>query len=247
MQADLKTFHQFGVFGLAVPTLITVQNTCGVRSVHALEPRLVREQLACIQEDIPPGVAKTGALGHPDSVAAVAAWAKTTGTPLVVDPVMISSHGERLTSQDALVAITRQLLPLSRLVTPNLGEASLLAGMAITDIEGMRIAAKRIAHLGAPNVLVKGGHLDGDPIDLLWCDGEIDTFTATRVETTSTHGTGCTYSAAITALLSVGRPLVDAVSEAKQFVSKALETAPGLGGGRGPLNFSAQLPSVSKR
>ncbi len=239
LQADLKTFHQFGVFGLAAPTLITVQNTRGVRAVHSLAPALIRDQLACVQDDIPPTAAKTGALGHADTVAVVADWARATGTPLVVDPVMITSHGDRLTSEDAMEAMADRLLPTCRLVTPNLHEASMLAGVAIRGLEGMRTAAERIARFGVRNILVKGGHLEGDPIDVLWCDGEMRTLHARRIETTSTHGTGCTYSAAIAALLALGRPLIEAVTDAKQFVSMAIESAPRLGEGHGPLNFHA--------
>ncbi len=245
LQADLKTFHQFGVFGLAVPTLLTVQNTRGVQAVRSLEPEFTRDQLACVQADIPPTAAKGGALGHAENVAVVAAWAQNAGTPLVVDPVMIASHGERLTSGDAVQAMTQRLLPVCLLVTPNLHEASMLAGTDITDLSGMRKAAERISRFGVRNVLVKGGHLQGDPIDLLWCDGETQLLPATRIDTTSTHGTGCAYSAAITALLALGRPVVDAVAEAKQFVSKAIATAPALGQGNGPLNFHADLPARS--
>ena len=237
LQADLKTFHQFGVFGMAVPALLTVQNTCGVRSVHSIDSDFVRDQLAGLQQDIPPDVAKGGALGEADNVLAVAEWADSSRTPLVLDPVMVTTHGERLTSDSALEILVERLLPLCLLVTPNLPEAELLADMSISDVSGMQVAAERIARLGARNVLVKGGHLGGDPIDLLWLDGKARKFSAPRIKTTSTHGTGCTLSAAISALLALGRPLGDAVAEAKAFVTRAIETAPGLGHGKGPLNF----------
>ncbi len=246
LQADLKTFHQFGVFGLAVPTLITVQNTSAVREVHPLDPELVRAQLACVYEDIPAAAAKAGALGEAGTVVAVAEWARESKTLLVVDPVMLSTHGQRLASDSAVEALIRQLLPLCHLVTPNLREAAALAGIEVNDIHGMRAAAERIAGLGARNVLVTGGHLDGDPTDLMWVDGEIRTYAARRIETTSTHGTGCTYSAAITALLALGRPVADAVAEAKLFVTEAIRTAPRLGRGHGPLNHHARHRSDSQ-
>ena len=239
LQADVKTFHQFGVFGMGVPTLLTVQNTCGVRGVRAIDSEFVRDQLACLHEDIPPDVAKAGALGEAANVLAVAEWANSSGTPVVLDPVMVTTHGERLTSDSALEILVERLLPLCLLVTPNLREAELLANMSISDVSGMQVAADRIARLGARNVLIKGGHLGGDPIDLLWLDGKVRKFSAPRIKTTSTHGTGCTLSAAIAALLALGRPLGDAVAEAKAFVTRAIETAPGLGHGKGPLNFHA--------
>lgn len=236
LQADLKTFHQFGVFGLAVPTLITVQNTRGVREVHPLGPDLVRAQLDCAGEDIPPTAAKSGALGQADTVIAVAEWARSSGTTLVVDPVMVSTHGRSLASEDAVEAMIAHLLPVCHLVTPNLREAAVLAGIDVSRIDEMRNAAERIAGLGARNVLVKGGHLQGDAVDVLWLSGEFRKYASQRVETTSTHGTGCTYSAAITALLAHGRPIEDAVAGAKRYVTEAIRTAPGLGSGSGPLN-----------
>ena len=236
LQADLKTFHQFGVFGLAVPTLITVQNTRGVRAVHPLGPDLVRAQLDCVGEDIPPSAAKSGALGQAGTVIAVAEWARSSGTTLVVDPVMLSTDGQSLASEAAVEAMIEHLLPLCHLVTPNLREASVLAGIDVSRVNEMRKAAERIAGLGARNVLVKGGHLQGDPIDVLWLAGEFRDYASRRIGTTSTHGTGCTYSAAITALLAHGHSLEEAVGGAKRYVTAAIRTAPGLGNGYGPLN-----------
>lgn len=236
LQADLKTFHQFGVFGLAVPTLITVQDTRGVRELHPLEPDLVRAQLSCVGEDIPPSAAKSGALGQADTVIAVAEWARDSGTTLVVDPVMLSTHGQTLASEAAVEAMIEHLLPICHLVTPNLREAAVLAGIDVSRVNEMRKAAKRIGGLGARNVLVKGGHLRGDAVDVLWTGGEFRDYVSQRIETASTHGTGCTYSAAITALLARGRALNDAVEDAKRYVTEAIRTAPGLGRGSGPLN-----------
>ena len=245
LQADLKTFHRFGAFGLAVPTLVTVQNTCGLRESHSLGPRLVLAQLECVQEDIPAAAAKTGALGEAGTVEAVADWVRDREIPLVVDPVILSTHGHRLASESAVDSIRERLLPVCRLVTPNLAEAAALSGAAVDSLRGMGRAAERIGHLGAPNVLVKGGHLDGEPIDLLWADGEILTYSAVRVDTAGTHGTGCTYSAAITALLALGEALPDAIATAKRFVTEAIRTAPRLGRGNRPLNHHARARGSS--
>lgn len=246
LQADLKTFHQHRVFGLAVPTVVTVQNTCGVREVHPLGPDLVRAQLACIQEDIPACAAKTGALGDERTVEAVAEWAGHCGVPVIVDPVMLSTSGVRLTSESAVEAIVRRLLPVCSLVTPNLNEAATLSGRPVGSEREMAEAARHIARLGPPNVLVKGGHLDGDAVDVLWAEGEIDTYRAERVRTAGTHGTGCTYSAAIAALLALGRPLREAIALAKLYITEAIRTAPRLGNGNRPLNHHARPQRICR-
>lgn len=240
LQADLKTFHQFGVYGTAVPTLITVQNTCGVQAVAPLAARLVRQQLEALQADVPPAAAKTGALGNAAIVEVVAAWARSAAVPLVVDPVLASSHGPRLADGDAVAAMAQKLLPRALLATPNLHEAGLLADLAVRDLATMEKAAERISRFGVPNVLVKGGHLAGDAVDLLRFGDEVRVLNAGRIHTHHTHGTGCAYSAAITALLACGRPLTEAVRLAKLFITQAIRTAPGLGRGRGPVNHHAR-------
>jgi len=240
LQADLKTFHRFGVYGEAVVTLITVQNTRGVTRVSTLDPGLVVAQIQAVLEDIPPQAAKAGALGSREIVEAVAREAARFSFPLVVDPVMISKHGARLIDEDATRALIEHLIPRTFLLTPNLDEAAALTGLVVEDREGMACAAEKLASFGAANVLVKGGHLRGDALDLLYLsDGEIREFTAPRIETRHTHGSGCTYSAAITAELAKGTPLADAVARAKAFITEAIRTAPGLGAGNGPLNHHA--------
>lgn len=242
LQADLKTFHRFGVYGMAVPTLVTVQNTLGVEAICVLEASLVRAQLECVQADIRPAAAKTGALGSAATVLAVAEWAACCGAPLVVDPVLGSTHGQGLADPAAVQALAHHLLPTCFLVTPNLPEAAALTGLEeATDLRGMQEAAERIADLGALRVLIKGGHLRDAATDLLWVDGQTKVFEADHIPTTSTHGTGCTYSAAIAALLATGRPLEEAVATAKQFVTAAIRTAPGIGRGHGPLNHHAHF------
>jgi len=190
-------------------------------------------------EDVPPAAAKTGALGSREIVEAVADEAADFGFPLVVDPVMISKHGARLISADAEEALKRRLLPAASLVTPNISEAEALSGMSIRSEEEMGRAAERLLDFGCKAVLVKGGHLKGKPVDVLRWSGEPCSFAGVRVHTPHTHGTGCTYSAAITAGLAQGRGLLDAISEAKEFVQRAIEQAPGLGNGFGPLNHMA--------
>ncbi len=230
IQADLKTFHQFGVYGEAVVTLITVQNTRWIERVEVLDPGLVEAQIRAVIEDIRPHAAKTGALGNAAVAEAVAKAAKNFDFPLVVDPVMIAKHGADLWG--GMISCF--------LLTPNLKEASVLAGFAVEDLDSMRRAARKLASLGSANVLVKGGHLQGDAIDILYTNGEFHEFRAARIETRHTHGAGCTYSAAITAELAKGTPLSDAVRRAKAFVTEAIRTNPGLGGGSGPLNHFAR-------
>src|ERR1700722_12373091 len=216
VQADLKTFHQFGVYGEAAITLITVQNTLGVQRVEFLAAGLVADQIRAAIVDIPPAAAKTGALGSRAIVEAVSALARDFSFPLVVDPVMISKHGAPLLAGDALQAIKTFLLPHVFLLTPNLEEASLLTGIETCDIAGMRQAAEKLAAMGPQAVLVKGGHLEGDPTDILFHRGEWTEFTSPRIETRHTHGTGCTFSAAITASLASGYDLQESVGRAKR-------------------------------
>lgn len=239
IQADLKTFHQFDVYGEAVITLLTVQNTEGVSRVECMPPDLVSEQIRAVITDIPPGAAKTGALGNREIIQAVAEIAADFRFPLVVDPVLVSKQGAALIAADAMEILKTRLLPCAFLITPNLEEASMLAGMNVHDVASMRAAARKILELGPQAVLVKGGHLTADAIDVLLYQGEWTEFTARRVETRHTHGTGCTYSAAITASLATGDDLPTAVRNAKQYITEAIRTNPGLGRGSGPVNHHA--------
>ena len=241
IQADLKTFHQFGVYGEAVITLLTVQNTVRVSRVEVMEPTLVLEQLAAVLEDIPPGAAKTGALGSAEMVKAVAHAAAGFAFPLVVDPVMVSKHGLSLLPDTAVGAIRELLLPRAFLITPNVPEAEALTGMKILTLQEVRLAACRLRELGAHAVLIKGGHLEGDCTDLLFDGDRFHEFPASRIATPNTHGTGCTYSAAITALLAQGQALVDAIARAKWYIHEAICTNPGLGHGSGPVNHHARV------
>ncbi len=236
LQADLKTFHQFGVYGEAVVTLITVQNTVSVERVETLAAEIVVAQIRAVVDDIPPRAAKTGALGNSAVVEAVAEAAKGFSFPLVVDPVMVSKHGARLIEAGSLA----RLIERAFLLTPNLHEAAELVGFPVDNRDSMHRAAEVLIGMGARNVLVKGGHLPGDALDLLYLEGgDVQEFSAARIDTEHTHGTGCTYSAAITAELAKGTGLVQAVSLAKTFVTEAIRSNPGLGRGSGPLNHFA--------
>lgn len=238
IQADLKTFHQFGVFGTSVVVAVTAQNTLGVRSVHPVPQDVVRDQLEALAEDLPPAALKTGMLASAPLVRQVAEAIRRHGwSPLVVDPVMVATSGDRLLAPDAVSAIREHLLPLAAVVTPNLEEAALLTGLAVRDADSMIEAGRKLLETGAGAALVKGGHLPGDPVvEVLVSAGGERRFTHPRIATTSTHGTGCTLSAALTAGLALGHPLERAVEEALDFVHRAIAAAPGLGTGHGPLH-----------
>lgn len=241
LQADLKTFHRLGVYGEAVVTLITVQNTHGVHRIEVLPADLVGEQIHAVVADIPPKAAKVGALGNREVVEAVAKAAESFSFPLVVDPVITSKNGEPLLNAEAQRAFVEMLAPRAFLLMPNLHEAGELAGFAAHNLESMARAAEKLLSLGAKNVLVKGGHLEGDAIDVLvTAEHGLRMFRAARIATPHTHGTGCTYSAAITAELAKGLDLIPAIESAKAFVTEAIRTNPALGGGAGPLNHFAR-------
>jgi hydroxymethylpyrimidine/phosphomethylpyrimidine kinase len=238
IQADLKTFGALGVYGTTAITAITAQNTVAVTRIQEIAADVVAAQIDAVAEDIGLDAAKTGMLWSPAIIEAVAAALKRHRVPnLVVDPVTLSKTGTRLLKEDALVALKRLLIPLGEVVTPNLPEAVALSGCPVPDVEGMREAARRIHDLGARHVVIKGGHLEGpNAVDLFYDGKEFQELRAERVETRSTHGTGCTFSAAIAAYLAHGLTPLDAVARAKEFLTAALKAAPGLGKGIGPLN-----------
>lgn len=241
IQADLKTFQRFGVFGTSVLSLITAQNTIGVQSVHLLPVEVVQAQIRSIATDLRPDAVKTGALGSASLIGAVAEAVEAAGfKPLVVDPVMISKHGDLLLGPEAVDALSSRLLPLATLITPNLHEAGALVGGELTNEEEMREAARILASRGSKAVLIKGGSLGGDvALDILFDGVEFHRFAAERLETRHTHGTGCTFSAAITAHLARGLSIREAVGEAKLWIGRAIASAPGLGAGYGPVNHLA--------
>ncbi|MET0390364.1 MAG: bifunctional hydroxymethylpyrimidine kinase/phosphomethylpyrimidine kinase [Polyangiales bacterium] len=243
LQADLKTFHTHRVYGMAAITLLTVQNTRGVSAVQLVEPQLIADQICAVFADIPPLAIKTGAIGAaPQVEAVVSALSQHADVPLVVDPVCLSKTQAELLDSAGRAALMQRLLPRAALVTPNLDEARLLLGRALETPEEIAAAARELVDLGAGAALIKGGHRVGEPIDVLYTGSELIELRAERVPTQHTHGAGCTLAAAITSRLAEGRALPEACALAKLWVTRALASAPGLGGGQGPLNHWATLP-----
>lgn len=245
LQADLKTFHQHGVYGMSVVTLLTVQNTQTVSAVEWVSGRLVADQLQACLSDIPPLAAKTGALGSAEIIQTVAGGLVGTSFPLVVDPVMISKHNVPLLDTQAVESLKTHLLPAAFLVTPNIPEAIALTGRKLDTLAEMVDAARAIRQMGPPNVLIKGGHLGQTASDVLLLDGESHLFTSLRYDTPNTHGTGCVTSAAITAWLARGENLLEAVGHTKEFIGEAIKTNPKLGRGYGPVNLFVK-PAIGK-
>lgn len=246
IQADLKTFHAFGVFGTTAVTAITVQDTLGVHGVHAVPVDVVRRQIEVVTSDLRPRGCKTGMLATSELVEAVASAIAGLALPhYVLDPVMVATSGDRLLDRDAQSAVTDLLVPLASVVTPNLDEARLLTGLSIEGEADMRAAAEQLVERGARAALVKGGHLEGhEVIDVLVDAQGAQSWRRPKIATTSTHGTGCTVSAAIAAGLAHGRPLRRAVADALDFARRAIAEAPMLGGGNGPLNHFVAAPDV---
>lgn len=236
IQADLKTFAAFGVYGMAAVTLLTVQNTLGIKEVLVIHPDKIKAQILAVMEDIRPDAVKLGALGHAAAVHAVAETLKNYNGPIIADPVMVSKNGAPLLVKEAVEIYKKEILPLVYLVTPNLAEAAVLAGFPVESHRQMEDAARSIHALGARRVLVKGGHLkDGGADDLLF-DGEVRTvFSSNKIQSIHTHGVGCTLASAIAAGIAAGKSLPEAVHSAKDFVIRGIENAPGLGKGQGPI------------
>ncbi|MEP6571412.1 MAG: bifunctional hydroxymethylpyrimidine kinase/phosphomethylpyrimidine kinase [Gemmatimonadota bacterium] len=245
IQADLKTFHQFGVHGTSVVVALTAQNTLGVTAVHPASPEIVEAQLTALAADLAPDAVKTGMLATAMLARQIAAALRRyRWRPYVCDPVMVASSGDRLLTTEAESVLRAELLPLATLVTPNLDEASILTGAEVRTVSEMERAGARLLELGAGAALVKGGHLPDELMtDVLVTSEGIERFTHARIETRSTHGTGCTLSAAIVAGLALGVDLHTSVRDALDYVHRAMAQAPGLGAGHGPLNH--QVPARS--
>lgn len=239
VQADLKTFHRFGVFGTSVITAITAQNTLGVHAWSATAPDLVRAQLDAIASDLRPNAFKSGMLANADIVGVVAEGIQRHRLErYVLDPVLVATSRDALGTRDVPLAIAERLLPLATLVTPNLDEAERLTGAPVRDARAMERAARELVGQGARAALVKGGHLEGATmVDVLFDGREVITFPSERIGAREFHGTGCALSAAITARLAQGQDLVDAVSEAIDWVRAAITNAPALGAGNGPIDL----------
>jgi hydroxymethylpyrimidine kinase/phosphomethylpyrimidine kinase len=237
VQADLKTFASLNVYGMAVIAALTAQNTRGVRDVMHVPADFVGAQLEAVITDIAPAAMKTGMLGTAAVVDVVAHKVRRYGvTNLIVDPVMVSSSGTHLLEHSGEEMLKRVLLPLALVVTPNLAEASVLTGTEVRDSHTMEEAARRLHRMGARNVLVKGGHLEGKAVDVFFDGSRIEKLSSPRIPTKNLHGTGCVLSAAMTAFVALGLPLSDAIVRAKEFVTEAIRTSLQLGTGAGPVN-----------
>lgn len=246
IQADLKTITVLGAFGASVVTALTAQNTLGVQGIHNAPVDFVAQQLDSVLSDIGCDAAKTGMLSTPELIEVVASKVAQWHVPnLVVDPVMVAKGGARLLQPEAESALIAQMLPLATLVTPNLPEAETLTGAKVADLQAMKEAAQRIVGLGPAAALIKGGHLEGDAVDVLYDGKSFEELRTERIDTPNTHGTGCTYSAAIATFLAQGQALGAAVANAKVFVTAGIRGAADIGGGHGPLNHYAAARAMA--
>jgi hydroxymethylpyrimidine/phosphomethylpyrimidine kinase len=237
IQADLKTITALGGFGSSAVTALTAQNTAGVRGIFDVSPEFITMQIDAVMEDIGADAAKTGMLARRPVIEAVVDGIRRHDIrPLVVDPVMVAQSGDPLLAADARAAMQEVVLPLATVATPNLAEAAVLSGTEVRDPAGMREAAGRIHDLGPDWVLVKGGHLTGEPLDLLWDGRDLYEVRRPRIDTRNTHGTGCTYSAAIATGLAFGLGVPQAVEMARDALQVGLEWSLSLGAGSGPLH-----------
>jgi hydroxymethylpyrimidine/phosphomethylpyrimidine kinase len=244
IQADIKAVTAMGAFAMTAITALTAQDTRGVHGVLGIAPEFIRDQMRVVLDDIGADCLKTGMLADTPTIGAVcdAVEAHAPGVPLVADPVMVAKGGHPLLAPEAVETLRARLLPLAAVITPNLPEAEALSGLRIAGVDDMRRAADRLLGAGVRAVLLKGGHLDGPVVtDLLATADGMEAFEAPRIESRSTHGTGCTLASAIAAALAQGMGLRDAVLRARAYVRAAIAAAPGLGHGHGPLNHAVTL------
>jgi len=237
IQADLKAITLLGGFGMSALTALTAQNTVGVQAIHEVPASFVESQIDSVLSDIGADAIKTGMLANAEIIEVVAKKIRQYRVKkVVVDPVMVAKSGDALLREDAREALIKRLLPLAMVATPNLPEASVLAGLKVNSMEGMKKAAYRIQRLGARTVVVKGGHLQGKAVDLLYDGKQFLDIEGPRIETRNTHGTGCTFASAIATLLTRGEPVPEAVRKAKTFITLAIQSGLSLGRGVGPTN-----------
>ncbi len=242
IQADLKTFQELGVFGMSAITAVTAQNTLGVNGVYPMAIEAVNQQIDAIGEDLGTDAVKTGMLFSSDIIRGVAEKVKYYNwRNLVVDPVMIAKGGASLLQKEAVDALIQHLIPLAKVITPNIPEAEVLTGLSINSLTDREEAARTIIQMGAQSVVIKGGHEESSQtvIDLFYDGNEFVYLDSKRIETKHTHGTGCTFSAAITAELAKGNQVIDAVKTAKAFIQAAIQDTLGIGSGHGPTNHWA--------
>ena len=240
IMADLKSFQARSVYGMAVVTSVVAQNTKGVQLIRHLDQEILEEQLKSVFQDIVPDAIKTGMLAQVETIELVASYLAEQKCPYVLDPVMVATSGDRFIEEDAIQALKTKLLPLATIITPNLPEAEVLVGRTLKSENDIMNAGRWIRkELGVKNVVIKGGHLAKVASDYLFLeDGEVRIISAERIATNHTHGTGCTYAAVITAELAKGRTVAQAVETAKRFITEAIQTAPELGHGNGPVNHT---------
>ena len=242
IQADLKTMIMNGVYGMSAVTALTAQNTTGVRAIQEVDPDSLRQQIDAVFEDIYPDAVKTGMVSSAELIRVIADRLRFYNAKnVVVDPVMVATSGSALLKNDAVKVLMGELLPLARVVTPNIPEAQVLSGMKIVSKEDMISAAKKIGDDHNCAVLLKGGHSINDANDLLYADGELHWFEGRRIDNPNTHGTGCTLSSAIASNLAKGYTLTLSVKRAKEYISGALEAMLDLGSGSGPLHHGYLL------
>ncbi len=237
IQADLKTFAALGVYGTSVLTAVTAQNTQGVSAVHEIPDSIIAKQIDSVISDISTKAVKIGMLSNSGIIRTVVGKIKDLNLPnLVVDPVMVAKGGDRLLQEEAIDVLRNELLPLAVVATPNIPETEALTGIRILSVSDARWAAEKIIALGAKNVVVKGGHLDGDATDIFYDGMEFREFSTPRIETANTHGTGCTFAAAIAAGLAKEMSPIEAVAAAKEYVTQGIKFSFAIGRGHGPLN-----------
>jgi len=242
IQADLKTFAALGVFGMSAITAVTAQNTCQVTNIRELDDEIISDQISAVYDDIPVDAVKVGMLASARIIRVVATALKKHGAKnIVIDPVMIAKSGSHLLAAEAIEALRREILPLATVVTPNLYEAAELAGFPVVDLATMRRAAEVIKAMGAMYVVVKGGHLPGEACDLVYDGSRFLELTNERIDSKNTHGTGCTFSSAITAGLAKGMAVEEAVQGAKSYITIAIRHGFSLGKGVGPTHHFYEL------
>ncbi|MFB5661798.1 bifunctional hydroxymethylpyrimidine kinase/phosphomethylpyrimidine kinase [Alteribacillus sp. HJP-4] len=247
IHADLKTFQECTAYGMAAVTTVVAQNTEGVRDVWHVPVEMVEKQIRSVFEDIRPSAVKTGMIATPEMMKRIAAILKEEKVDIVIDPVMVATSGDSLMEKETAQIMKEQLLPLAAVVTPNLEEAEKLTGLTINSENSAKEAAKiLVEEFGCRASVVKGGHLHGKATDILYTNGEFRIFRASRSNTKNTHGTGCTFSAAIAAKLARGHTVYQAVEESKDFISKAIKDTLGLGKGSGPVNHWASRIELEK-
>ncbi|GIS68119.1 MAG: hydroxymethylpyrimidine/phosphomethylpyrimidine kinase [Chloroflexota bacterium] len=237
IQADLKTFASLGVYGTSAITAVTSQNTLGVTDIVNIPAKSVISQIEAIISDIGTDSIKTGMLSDASIVNAVSSYiSQSKFEKVIVDPVMISKSGHKLLSESAIKSMVEMLIPISFIITPNIPEASIISETKINSIESAKIAAKKIVKLGAKTCIVKGGHFEGPPIDVFYDGKKYETFKSKRINTKNTHGTGCTFSAAIAAYIAKGEDVISAISKSKNYINSAIQENFLIGKGHGPLN-----------